>query len=131
MLFKLKKFLIKSVSRLQIYDSGKRIWSTKGEDQEVAKKEFIESLKLLEGELGDKPYFNGDNFGFVDLALIPYYSWVPTYEKFGNFNMKDECPKFMAWANKCMHKDSVFKSLVDSNKVYEYVLKLKQHLGIA
>lgn len=71
LLFKFKKFLIKSVSRLQIYDSGKRIWSTKGEDQEVAKKEFIESLKLLEGELGDKPYFNGDNFGFVDLALIP------------------------------------------------------------
>ncbi|KAK4727923.1 hypothetical protein R3W88_032840 [Solanum pinnatisectum] len=114
----------------KVYDSGKRIWATKGEDQEGGKKEFIECLKLLEGELGDKPYFNGENFGFVDLALIPFYSWFPTFEKFGNFNIEKECPKFVAWANKCMHKDSVFKSIAEPNKVYEYVLKFKQQLGL-
>ncbi|KAH0774506.1 hypothetical protein KY290_011643 [Solanum tuberosum] len=115
----------------KVYDSGKRIWTTKGKDQEGGKKEFIECLKLLEGELGDKPYFNGENFGFVDLALIPFYSWFPTFEKFGNFNIEKECPKFVAWANKCMHKDSVSKSLAEPNKVYEYVLKLKQQLGLS
>ena len=41
---------------LQIYDLGRKIWTTKGEDQESAKKDFIDSLKLLERELGDKPY---------------------------------------------------------------------------
>lgn len=84
----------------------------------------------MEGELGDKTYFNGENFGFVDLALIPFYSWFPTFEKFGNFNIEKECPKFVAWANKCIYKDSVSKSLAESNKVYEYVLKMKQHLGL-
>nr|TKR90688.1 tau class glutathione transferase GSTU49 [Populus alba] len=32
----------------------------KGEEKEAAKNDFIESLKLLEGELGDEPYFEGD-----------------------------------------------------------------------
>ncbi|KAK6132432.1 hypothetical protein DH2020_033809 [Rehmannia glutinosa] len=52
---------------------GKGIWSTKGEEQETTKKEMIDALKLFEGELGDKRYFGGDDFGFVDVALIPFY----------------------------------------------------------
>ncbi|KAL6314237.1 hypothetical protein AAG906_012594 [Vitis piasezkii] len=35
----------------KLYELGRKIWSTKGEEQETAKKEFIECLKLLEGEL--------------------------------------------------------------------------------
>jgi glutathione S-transferase len=38
---------------LQVYELGKKICTTKGEDQEAAKKDFIDSLKLLEGELGE------------------------------------------------------------------------------
>ncbi|KAL3612681.1 hypothetical protein D5086_003701 [Populus alba] len=50
----------------KLYELGKKICTTKGEDQEAAKKDFIESLKLLEGELGDKPYFGGKTLGYVD-----------------------------------------------------------------
>eukprot|EP00268_Persea_americana_P046640 TRINITY_DN4812_c0_g1_i11.p1 TRINITY_DN4812_c0_g1~~TRINITY_DN4812_c0_g1_i11.p1 ORF type:complete len:145 (+),score=24.13 TRINITY_DN4812_c0_g1_i11:319-753(+) len=40
----------------KIYDCGTRIlWKSKGEDRDEAKKEFIESLKVVEGELGQKP----------------------------------------------------------------------------
>ncbi|XP_059277072.1 probable glutathione S-transferase parC [Lycium ferocissimum] len=115
----------------KIYDAGRKIWATKGEEQEAGKKEFIECLKLLEKELGDQPYFNGENFGFVDVALIPFYSWFPAYEKCGNFSMEAECPKLVAWAKNCMQKDSVAKSLAEPDKVYDYLLKLKQRLGIA
>ncbi|XP_059277073.1 probable glutathione S-transferase [Lycium ferocissimum] len=115
----------------KVYDSGRRIWFTKGEEQEAAKKEFIDCLKLLEGELGDKPYFTGENFGFVDVAFIPFYSWFPTFEKCGNFSIEAECPKLVAWAKRCMQKDSVAKSLAEPDKVYDYLLKLKQRLGIA
>ncbi|MCE3049678.1 Glutathione S-transferase 5 [Datura stramonium] len=33
----------------KIYDAGRKIWSSKVEDQETANKEFIECLKVLEG----------------------------------------------------------------------------------
>ncbi|XP_010245130.1 PREDICTED: probable glutathione S-transferase parC [Nelumbo nucifera] len=114
----------------KIYDCGRRIWATKGEDQEAAKKEFIECLKLLEGELGDKPYFGGDALDFVDVTLVPFYSWFYAYETCGNFSIEAHCPKFVAWAKRCMQKESVSKSLPDQNKVYDFVLVLKKKFGI-
>ncbi|KAI5332777.1 hypothetical protein L3X38_022906 [Prunus dulcis] len=42
-----------------LYEAGKNIWATKGE-QEAAKKKLIEILKLLEGQLGYNTYFGGE-----------------------------------------------------------------------
>ncbi|XP_028065506.1 probable glutathione S-transferase parC [Camellia sinensis] len=114
----------------KIYDAGRRIWATKGEDQEVAKKDFTDCLKVLEGALGDKPYFGGEEFGYVDLALVPFYSWFYAYETCGNFSIEAECPKFIAWAKRCMERESVAKSLPDPHKVYGFVLELKKRVGI-
>ncbi|RVW79443.1 putative glutathione S-transferase [Vitis vinifera] len=83
---------------------ARKIWTTKGEDQEAAKKEFIECLKLLEGELGEKPYFGGENFGFVDVALVTFSCWFYAYETFGNFSIEAECPKLIAWTKRCMER---------------------------
>lgn len=112
----------------KIYDAGRRTWASKGEEQEAAKKEFIDYLKVLEGELGDKPYFGGDTFGFVDVALVPFYSWFYAYEKLGNFSIEAECPKLIAWAKRCLEKEGVSKSLPDSQKVYEFVFGIKKKL---
>lgn len=106
----------------KVYNAGRRIWSTKGEDRETAKKDMIDALKLVEVELGDDSYFGGDNFGFLDIALITFYSWFHTYEAFGKFSFEDHCPKLIAWAKRCMEKESVSKSLADPNKVYESLL---------
>ncbi|KAJ8752526.1 hypothetical protein K2173_004814 [Erythroxylum novogranatense] len=114
----------------KVHEPGKKTWKKKGAEQEEAKKEFIESLKLLEGELGDKPFFGGDTLGFVDIALIPFYTWFYSYEICGHFSIEAECPKFAAWAKRCMQKESVSKSLPDRQKVYGYVLELKKILGI-
>jgi len=115
---------------VQIYDCGSKLWTRKGEEQEAAKKEFIECLKLLEQELGDKPYFGGDTINFVDVAFVPYYSWFYTYETFGNFMINESCPKIIEWAERCLQRESVAKSLPDGKKVYEFVSELKKRHGI-
>jgi len=102
----------------------------KGEEQEAAKKEFIDMVKLLEKQLGDKAYFGGDRLGLVDIALVPFYSWFETYEKFGNLNIEIECPKFIAWAKRCMQIESVSKSLPDQHKVYDFIADALKKLGI-
>ncbi|KAK9674555.1 hypothetical protein RND81_12G240500 [Saponaria officinalis] len=113
----------------KVYESATRIWSTKGKDSELAKKEFIEHLTVLEQHLGDKPYFGGDTFGFLDVAVIPFYTWFYTFEMAGNFKVEDSCPKIIAWAKRCLLRDSV-KALPDQKKVYEFFLQLKKMLGI-
>jgi len=103
----------------------------KGEAQAAVKKEFIDCLKLLEDELADQPYFGGDSFGYLDIALIPDYSWFYSYETLAQFRIEAECPKLIAWAKRCMQRESVQKSLPDQLKLYiEYVLQLKKREGI-
>ncbi|CAL0326452.1 unnamed protein product [Lupinus luteus] len=114
----------------KIYEAGKKVWTTKGEEQEAGKKEFIDILKLLEGELGDKPYFGGDNVGYVDIALVPFYTWFKGYETFGNLNIESECPKFIAWAKRCFQKETISKSIPDQEKVLGFITDMRKKFGI-
>ncbi|XP_026437534.1 probable glutathione S-transferase parA [Papaver somniferum] len=113
-----------------VYAFGKKTWMTKGEEQEKAKKYLIETLRVLEGELGEKPYFGGENMGFLDVALVPYYSWFYSYEICGKFSIEDFCPKLVSWAKNCMEKESVSKSLLMETRVYGFVIDLKKFHGI-
>ncbi|KAA8524944.1 hypothetical protein F0562_011418 [Nyssa sinensis] len=114
-----------------IFTGRWKTWTSKGEDQEAAKTEFIESLKLLEEQLGDNPYFGGEIFGYVDVALITFYCWFYVYETCGNFSIEADCPKLIAWAKRCMEKESVAKSLPDQHKVYDFALQLKKIIGMS
>ncbi|XP_051115047.1 glutathione S-transferase U19-like [Andrographis paniculata] len=113
----------------KIYWVGRCVLTTKGKEQEEAKKELIDILKLLEKELGEKPYFGGDNFGFLDVALIPYATWFLTYEKRGGFSIEEDCPKLIEWANRCMQRDAVSKSLPDPCELYGRVLERLKKMG--
>ncbi|KAJ9672828.1 hypothetical protein PVL29_026176 [Vitis rotundifolia] len=113
-----------------IYNLGsKLIWSKK-ENLEMPKKEFIECLKLLEGELADKSYFGGVNLGLVDIALVPFCSSFYAYETFANFSMEEECPKLNLWAKRCMEKESVSSSLPHQQKVYDFILQVRRQFGL-
>ncbi|XP_044472917.1 probable glutathione S-transferase [Mangifera indica] len=114
----------------KFHDAGRNTLSTTGEAREEAKKEFIEIIKTLEEQLGDKPYFGGETFGYVDVSLIPFYCWFEAYETYGKFSVEAECPKFIAWAKRCMQKESVSKSLPDEKKVVGYAAELRKRFGI-
>jgi len=85
---------------------------------------------LLEEQLGDNTYFGGDDLGFVDIALVPFYPRFKAYETFGTLNIESECPKLIAWAKRCLQKESVTKSLPDEHKVYEFIEEMRKKLGI-
>lgn len=115
---------------MQLYEPTRKIWASKGEEQEAGKKEFIGILKQLEEVLGEKAYFGGECLGFVDIALIGFYTWFYTYESNGNFSIEAECPKLMGWAKRCLQKESVSKTLPDPKKVHEFVLQMKKKFGL-
>ncbi|KAG8373530.1 hypothetical protein BUALT_Bualt11G0033800 [Buddleja alternifolia] len=114
----------------KVFEAGSSIWKGKGEELELANKEFIDILKKLEGAMGDKDYFGGDKFGFVDIILIGLSSWFFAYEKFGGFKIEDDCPKIGGWIKKCKERESVAKTLPDNQKVFEFVRMLRKMHGI-
>ncbi|XP_027929188.1 glutathione S-transferase U19-like [Vigna unguiculata] len=110
----------------KIFDTLEKISKAKGEEEtEVAKKELIEALKLFEEQLGDKSYFGGENLGFVDIALVPFYPWIKSFAAFVGLNIEDgEYPKLIVWAKRCLQKESVAKSLPDEQVVNEFTRKI-------
>ncbi|XP_059439549.1 probable glutathione S-transferase [Corylus avellana] len=107
----------------KVYAVGRKLWETKREEQEAANKDFLETFKTLETELGEKPYFGGETFGFVDISLITFYSRFYLYERFGKLSMEAEFPKIVAWAKRCLQKESVANTLPDQKKIYEFHMK--------
>ncbi|GFS35284.1 glutathione S-transferase TAU 19 [Actinidia rufa] len=113
----------------KVFEEGNALWRTKGEEQEAAKKIFIETLKQLERALGDNDYFGGATFGFVDIMLVPLTFWFYAYEKFGTFNLGDHLPKLSSWIKKCMERESVSTLLPDPEKVHEFVIMVRKMRG--
>ncbi|KAK9674551.1 hypothetical protein RND81_12G240100 [Saponaria officinalis] len=114
----------------KIYNIGKLVWISQGEEQEAAKRELLECFKMLENELGERKYFGGESLNIVDVALMPFYSWFYALDTCGNMSIVAECPHLVAWAKRCMLRESVAKALPDQYKVYVHLLELrKQHLS--
>ncbi|KAJ1434284.1 Thioredoxin-like superfamily [Sesbania bispinosa] len=114
-----------------VYDTWTKMLFSKGDqEREAAKDELISIFKQLEETLGDKPFYGGDTFGFVDVCLIPFYCAFYTFEMIGNFKMEAEVPKLIYWAKRCMQKETVSESLPDQMKLYEHVLAVKKRLGL-
>ncbi|CAL5386279.1 unnamed protein product [Camellia sinensis] len=114
----------------KLYNIAYKVWKVKGEEQEAFKKEFMECLKTLEGELGDEPYFGGDTFGYVDVVLVSLSPWFYTIETFANFCIETESPKIVLWVKRCMERESVSRSLPDPQQIYGFALEYKQKFGI-
>ena len=104
---------------LQLFSTQTKFLKSKGEAKEEGKKQLISDLKLLEDFLGDKLYFGGKEFGFLDIALIPFSSMFQGYESHGKFQLEVECPKISAWAKRCVARESVSKVLPDSAEMYK------------
>ncbi|OAY60578.1 probable glutathione S-transferase [Manihot esculenta] len=114
----------------KLFDAVRDVVLSKGEATEAAKKELIEILKVLEGALGEKDFFVGKAFGFVDILAIAVSSWFLAAEKLGNFQVEAEFPKISGWIKRCMQKESVAKIIPDPEKILEFALMMRKMHGI-
>ncbi|XP_015161055.1 probable glutathione S-transferase [Solanum tuberosum] len=77
-----------------------RSFFLKGEEQDKAKEEVYEMLKVLDNELKDnKKYFVGDNFGFVDIVANAAALWLGVLEEASGVVLvtSEKFPNFCAW----------------------------------
>ncbi|KAF5948717.1 hypothetical protein HYC85_014674 [Camellia sinensis] len=119
---------LRDITGKAVYESSRKVWMGKGEDQETGKEELIEWCKLLEGELGDKSYFGVETLGFVDIALVPFYNWFIFFKSFADFSFEAERPKLVSWGKRCFKKESVSKSLPNPDQIYAAYLEFQKRL---
>ncbi|OEL28870.1 Glutathione S-transferase U25 [Dichanthelium oligosanthes] len=103
----------------KVFSTQTKFLKSKGEEKEVAKVELLDQLKHLEEVLGDKTFFAGDEFGFLDAVLIPFSSMFHGYEQHGGFSLETECPNLMRWVRTCKERESVKSILPDEDEMYE------------
>ncbi|XP_049385943.1 probable glutathione S-transferase [Solanum stenotomum] len=82
----------------------------KGEEQEKAKKEACEMLKILENELKDKKYFVGDKFGFADIAANVLAIWLGVFEEASGVPLvtSENYPNLYAWRNEYCNQNKEY-----------------------
>eukprot|EP00253_Pinus_taeda_P011061 PITA_11061 len=107
------------------------ILKNEGEALEEGKRCMLKYLGFLEGELsagGGKPYFGGEQFGYLDIAFIPYACWFHSFETFGKWKIpwEIEFPRLQVWMKKSMERDSVKKVLPNPVKVLEYAIEYRK-----
>ncbi|XP_059066701.1 probable glutathione S-transferase parC [Cryptomeria japonica] len=108
------------------------LWSK--DKVEEGKRDMLENLQFLEGALkemsagGSLPFFGGKDFGFLDIAFIPFACWFHIYETIGNFKIPfdSEYPLLDAWVKRCMERDSVKKVLPSPDRALEHILQLRE-----
>lgn len=108
----------------KIYEIGSRYAKTVGEEREAAKKELVESFEVMEEQLGEKPYFGGENFGFVDVALVPLFCMLYTYTFADKLIDDEEFPNLTSWAKRCSERESVSKSIPKESKMKQFLAEM-------
>jgi len=70
-------------------------------------------FKSLEPELGDGPWFNGDEFSLVDAAFASLFRHFEVVDRHGELGLFDELPKVNRWRRSLAGRLSVKHAVVD------------------
>ncbi|MCW9032079.1 MAG: glutathione S-transferase family protein, partial [Gammaproteobacteria bacterium] len=87
---------------------------------------LIDRFEVLEEEISDGTYFNGENFSMVDAVYAPVFRYHNRIAKFKNYGFFEDTPKIKAWGDKLLARPSVIKSVPDTYEqdMSNYIKKL-------
>ncbi|KAK4730541.1 hypothetical protein R3W88_023529 [Solanum pinnatisectum] len=97
-----------------------RSFFLKGEEQEKAKEEVYEMLKVLDNELKhNKKYFVGDKFGFADIVANAAALWLGVLEEASGVVLvtSEKFPNFCAWRDEYINCSENKKYLPSRNEL--------------
>jgi len=87
-----------------------------GKDQEMfdeMRAALGDKLAILEAQLGDGPYFNGEGFALVDAAFAPGFMRLALVEQLRPLESFDGLPKVQRWCEALLARPSVSDSVGD------------------
>jgi len=106
------------------------VFRGQGEQQQKAVEESVANFLVLEETLrtrSGKPYFGGDEIGFVDIALGGMLAFMKAIEKATNSVLIDveKMPLLSAWMDRFCKADGVKEVMPDPAKLLEFVFAMR------
>lgn len=83
------------------------------EDADAAIEAMNNSLATLEVEKINQPWFNGEDFSLVDIAMAPYFVRANFYKKHFDLDLLKDFPKMQQWSKALLSRQTVADSIVD------------------
>ncbi|CED84382.1 glutathione-s-transferase [Phaffia rhodozyma] len=81
--------------------------------------DLVDALKELTGRV-QGPFYSGDDFGFVDIAVAPFFARLYILEENRGFKQSEVGEKFESWVSSCVNR----KSIIDSTSDKEYYAEI-------
>lgn len=81
----------------------------KGEENEKAKEEVYEMLKILDNELKNKKFFVGDIFGIADIVANLVGLWLGVFQEGSGVQLvtSEKFPNFCSWRDEYVNCSQV------------------------
>ncbi|MDH5368965.1 MAG: glutathione S-transferase family protein [Gammaproteobacteria bacterium] len=87
---------------------------------------LVDRFEILEDEISDGIYFNGEEFSMIDAVYAPVFRYHNRIAQYKNFGFFDDAPKINAWGDKLLERPSVIQSVPDTYEqdTTNYIKKL-------
>jgi len=117
----------------KLIPSIRGVFMGQGEEQQKAVEELVANFLLLEEALRTsscflgKPYFGGDEIGFVDIALGAMSEFLKALQKVTDIVLMDpeKMPLLSAWMDRFLEANGVKEVMPDPAKVLEFVSSMR------
>lgn len=75
---------------------------------------LADRFEVLEDEISEGDYFNGDEFSMVDAVYAPVFRYHQRIADYKDYHLFDDAKKIKAWSERLMQRPSVIKSVPES-----------------
>ncbi|CAM6128833.1 unnamed protein product [Calypogeia fissa] len=105
-------------------------------EKQAAKEDIDKSVKTLEGGMisfsEDGPFFAGERFGLLDVALAPLCMAPPLLKKLGGIEIPgpDEVPRLHRWMDVVKVHPSVSSTIPPEGDALDFMTALFQKMGL-
>ena len=83
------------------------------EEVDAAIEDMNNKLATLEVEKKNQPWFNGEDFSLVDIAMAPYFVRAQFYKKHFNLDLLKDFPRMQQWSEALLARQTVADSVVE------------------
>ena len=78
---------------------------------------LTDRFEILENEISDGAYFNGNEFSMVDAVFAPIFRYHKQISNTKDYGIFEDAPNVKAWGDRLLERPSVINSVSDSYNV--------------